>query len=163
MNNPEFKNLQQVLEAFINSEEDLPDIDDYKDLINRWRDKHLKREPENKSIQKLTGKALVAVASQVLREATEKWSKRRKKDFAEDFLTEVSQPKDQELEKKLNENKKRCRYMDKPVKSVNELLNEFMVKQEAQDIGFDEIDLEDNEEDEEDQESKSSVSSNEFG
>ena len=78
-------------------------------------------------------------------------------------MTPINPPKAPELEKKLQENKSRCRYTEKPVKNEAQLLKEFQVKQEQMDIGFDEIEAEDDDsEDIEDTESEGSISSNEF-
>jgi len=83
LQNAEFKRLKDILEKFLNENTDLPDIDDYKDIITSWRDKYGE---QSESIKKLNQKAIAAIAAQVLREATEKWSKRRIKDFKEDLL-----------------------------------------------------------------------------
>ena len=81
LQNAEFKRLKDILEKFVNESDDLPDIDDYKDVITAWRDKYSET---SESIKKLNPKAIAAIAAQVLRDATEKWSKRRIKDFKED-------------------------------------------------------------------------------
>jgi len=164
LQNAEFKRLKDILEKFLNENTDLPDIDDYKDIITSWRDKYGE---QSESIKKLNQKAIAAIAAQVLREATEKWSKRRIKDFKEDLLyvnlNPIEPPSAPELEEKLKENRSRCRYTEKPVLSEAQLLKEFQIKQEQQDIGFDEIETNDDEsEDIEDSESDQSLSSNEF-
>ena len=77
-------------------------------------------------------------------------------------MTPIEPPSAPELEKKLKENKSRCRYTEKPVLSEAQLLRDFQIKQEQQDIGFAEIEANDDEEDIEDTESDESLSSNEF-
>jgi len=164
LQNAEFKRLKDILEKFVNESDDLPDIDDYKEIITSWREKYSET---SETIKRLNQKAIAAIAAQVLRDATEKWSKRRIKDFKEDLLylnlTPIEPPSAPELEKKLKENRSRCRYTEKPVKSEAQLLKDFQIKQEQQDIGFDEIVANgDESEDIEDTESDESLSSNEF-
>jgi hypothetical protein len=83
LQNAEFKRLKDILEKFVNESDDLPDIDDYKEIITSWREKYSET---SETIKRLNQKAIAAIAAQVLRDATEKWSKRRIKDFKEDLL-----------------------------------------------------------------------------
>ena len=78
-------------------------------------------------------------------------------------MTAIEPPTAPELEKKLKENRSRCRYTEKPVLSEAQLLKDYQIKQEQQDIGFDEIEANgDESEDIEGTDSDQSLSPNEF-
>ena len=98
--NAQYPGLAKKIQKYVNKVPDfnLPDIDDYRDLIERYFDKN-KPKPD--------GQIITGLAQGFVRTVTEKWRKRRLKDFTEDFFDiqdEEEVDENEELRKKLKEN-----------------------------------------------------------
>lgn len=104
----EFVGLARKIQKYVNKSQDLPDIQDYRELIEKYNDANGK---------KITPKQMSALSEKYIRIVTEKWRKRRLKDFAEDLLHTDQTPiqHDPELEKRLSNN-------DKDRKSIDTVL-----------------------------------------
>ena len=103
----EFPGMARKIQKFVNKSTDLPDIQDYTDLIKAYSEK-------NNS--KITSKQIEAFSKKYVRIVTDLWRRRRLKDFQEDlFLVEHEVPDDAELIQKLKQN-------DKDQKSIESVL-----------------------------------------